>query len=168
MQSQTIVSSLGVINVKRRTRLVLIGVSFAFLGVIGFLCVGVWESLQAEETHHSQLVVLKVLRTHLDESGKWPNSWEELASTQIEESRQHSMLRWPDAADEIRERIKIDFTYKAEDIAKMRPQDFPAVVPIGPNYGPCEAEIDSVIWAAKRVLKRRSKKGADRPLKRHQ
>jgi len=111
-------------------------------------CRSIDVSLEAEKTLHAYRLVLDLLEAYLHRHpGKWPESWEDLATIRINEPS--AIYKWPNDIADVRNRVKIDFELTANDIASMSSQDFPAVKQLGPNYGIRPREIEDILRIAR-------------------
>lgn len=110
---------------------------------------GASNSLEAEATLHAYNLVLDVVTQYIKENGKWPDNWDALAK--ISPALEHSIWTWPRDVDEIRKRVKVDFSLQIRDVASMHEDTFNAIEQMGPHYGGNESEIRELIATAKRV-----------------
>lgn len=86
---------------------------------------------------------------YINDNGKWPDSWDALAMTSP--ALEHNVWNWPCDIDEIRNRVKIDFSLQLEDVAAIHVDSFDAVQQIGPYYGGNEFSIRELIATAKKL-----------------
>jgi hypothetical protein len=144
----------------KKTTLVIgavVGLLILLLTAYVYRCVN--SALEAETTLHANCVVLYVLEAYMEENpGSWPGSWDELKKTSIRDEEQRSNYRWPDDIDEFKKRVHIEFGLSLQQVSDMLTREqlkswefdnFTAVRPIGPNYGPCEAGLFhfmDVVW----------------------
>ena len=114
----------------------------AALAVVGAIVIsGVWclycgvtVSLEAEKTLGAYWMVLDLVSTHVKKtSGEWPRSWDDLRK--FSPSRETHGWKWPRDLEEIRKRIRIDFSVTCADVAKQDADNFHAIEQVGPNYG---------------------------------
>ena len=96
------------------------------------------------------MVIDVVERFVLQHQGRWPHSWDELASTSLTE--QSAVWNWPDDRDEIAKRVHVDFAVSTEQVRRMTPETFTAIVQIGPNYGPSEYRVESLIERVRKSI----------------
>jgi hypothetical protein len=126
----------------------LIAVAVVVGGGIVFGLHVVWVSLEAERTHQAEMVVLESLTQYVQEnSGRWPKNWDELATVS---PTGRGMYRLRNDLSEIQSRVSVDFSVTAADVGAMDVEGFSVVKPIGPNYGPPEAQIRKLIEVARR------------------
>jgi hypothetical protein len=130
---------------KRYTQTIIVMVVGLPILVVAFVIYkGVSVSLRAQETLQANRLVLEKLMKYLGEHpNRWPKDWEELAQTRDDSFQ--GMFRWPEDIPEIRKRVEIDFQVTRADVAAMKVEEFSAVRPIGPNYGPEEERIKQLI-----------------------
>jgi hypothetical protein len=135
----------------RRRWLFWTGVAVFNLGVIAvfwFIFEGARTSLEAERTHQAYVRVLGATTAFVrGHPGLWPNGWEQLATAAPEGGDWSQTL--PDDLEDVRRRIHVDFDLSAADVSKMNADDFSAIRPIGPNYGPDPVRIQMLIDATK-------------------
>ncbi len=120
------------------------------LVAVSMVVIAVWRSVQvsleAEKTLGGYLLVLDALTIYVSENtGQWPQSWEDLATASPRE--EYAGWSWPRDIREIRKRIWIDFSTSAHELASASPEQFTAVKQIGPNYGPREGKINVLLQA---------------------
>jgi len=107
-------------------------------------------SLDAERTHHADILVLESLTDFVRETGRWPKDWNELATFT---PSGEGMYRLQSDLTEIRSRVFVDFSVTTADVGAMDVDGFSVVKPIGPNYGPNESRVRELIEAARRHSK---------------
>lgn len=106
-------------------------------------------SLQAEHTLHANYLVLAVVTSHLEkDNAEWPRSWDELSTTVA--SGQGGMYSWPNDREELRARVKIDFSLTTAQVAAMVPSNFTAIAPLGPHYPVSDGAVEQLLRAARR------------------
>jgi predicted DNA binding CopG/RHH family protein len=126
----------------------------AVIAVIVFITLAWWTfylvhtSLEAERTLQAYRVVLDELTSYLKDSRAWPKDWQSLHNY----GQERGVPRNRSEHAEIEKRVTINFNATVDDIARMQPDDFTAVAPIGPNYGPDEARINELLDAARQVV----------------
>ena len=154
---------------KKRLITILVTLSLLAAGcLILFIyhCINV--SLEAEITYGANWTILVVLETYMIENpGRWPASWDELERTSIP-AEQQRMFYWPDDIDKFKKRVHVEFGLSLQEVADMvTPEqvkrgdfdNFTAVRPIGPNYGPCESNLGhfmEVVWRENSKAKQRN------------
>lgn len=126
----------------------LFAASVVLVIAIGFVVWrGVSNSLEAEATLHAYNLVLDVVAEYIKEHEMWPDSWDALGNTSP--ALEHNVWTWPRNMDEIRRRVKIDFSLQIHDVARMHEDTFNAIEQVGPHYGGNESAIREVIATAK-------------------
>jgi hypothetical protein len=137
----------------RRHLLILIVcfVAFILCVVLLFVAAGIHKSLEAEKTLHAYDIVIQVVeQSVLQHGGQWPRSWQELETIhQIEPS---AGWKWPDDRAEIAKRVQVDFTLSSEQVVKMSPTSFSAIVQFGPSFPPQEFRIAALIETVRKSL----------------
>lgn len=127
--------------------------TIATIVAVGVIIAGLlWRagsvSLEAEKTLHAYNLTLDVIGHFISEhDGAWPESWNALATTSP--TTNDGVWSWPNDIEEVRRRVKIDFSLETKEVAAMRPDDFKAVQEIGPHYGASEAAVSRLITIAK-------------------
>ncbi len=123
----------------------------AVIAIVVFVTLAWWTyylvhtSLEAERTLQAYRAVLDQLTVYLKKNHAWPKDWQALCDSDPNgyNFSDHSK------GVKIRARVAINFNATAKDIANMRPDEFTAVVPLGPNFGPDDLRIQAVIDAAR-------------------
>jgi hypothetical protein len=109
--------------------LVVVGVLVA--GTIAWFVYCVVLSLRAEKTLHAAIFTTRLVDQFVAENKRWPRSWGELETLAPSE---WAMYKWPEAAQELRSRVSIDFDVDLQTIARQDPMTFQAIKPIGAHY----------------------------------
>jgi hypothetical protein len=148
----------------RRSWLRYLGIA-AIVLVVGAICVGgglaylgISTSLQAEQTLHATVFTISLVEKFVDQNGRWPRSWEELAHIQnpTDSAVENNLYHWPKTSAELQQRVMIDFAADPATIASQDPMQFTAIRPIGPYY----EYRDSAVPALKATIRKALKKQA--------
>jgi hypothetical protein len=109
-------------------------------------------SLDAERTHQAYSLVLAALTESLaGNSDDWPRSWDELMRRGS--SKDTRLPEWPEGVADLNKRVHVDFQLTRDAVAAMHVENFSAVTPRSPNYGPNEPAIKELIRIATRGVK---------------
>jgi len=135
----------------RKWQVAIVAVLVMTLGVAYWLYSCVSVSLEAERTHQVNHGVLLLVTTYLQEhSENWPSSWDDLKNVDPEPDA------WYDF-EEMQKRVQIDFSLTTEQVAEMTVDDFDAIKPIGPNYGPLTSYIRKLLEVANEIVQKEEK-----------
>jgi hypothetical protein len=105
----------------------------------------------AETTLCAYRMVLEVIADHLKTNGgRWPNSWDELVNTPHDGC---SGIRWPQDAEDVKNRVWVDFNVSTVQVVATDYDHFAAVRQIGPNYGRHEWLIAKFLGDAQSSLR---------------
>jgi hypothetical protein len=141
---------MAVQSTNRWMRILIVAVAVVVGGGIVFGLYVAFVSLDAERTHHADLLVLASLTDFVRETGRWPKDWNKLATVT---PSGEGMYRLQSDLAEIRRRVYVDFSVTAADVGAMDADGFSVVKPLGPNYGPNERQVRELIEAARRHSK---------------
>jgi hypothetical protein len=86
----------------------------------------------AERALHAVNLTTVVVEKCVDREGKWPKSWEDLATVRTDNSR--GIYSWPTDCDEIKLLVTVDFHADPRVLAKQTVEEFDAIKPIGACY----------------------------------
>ena len=89
-------------------------------------------SIQAEYAVHAVNLVTVVVDKYVDETGKWPASWGELAT--VSSVNHWAMYSWPEDLEKVQRYVSVDFDADPASLAKQSVNEFDAIKPIGPCY----------------------------------
>jgi hypothetical protein len=120
-------------NTKRRLTITLVT---AFAIAISIACFAIWrgisDSLRAENTLPAHRLVLDLLEVYVKDNGKWPENWDALLTTVP--AQEPNLWKWPYDLNEIRNRVRVDFSLRIDEVAAMDVDSFDAVQQVGPHY----------------------------------
>lgn len=127
----------------------LLALIIILIGVGGWmLYLGASMALKAEKNLHATLFTICLVEQFVHDTGRWPNSWEELRQIKFPstapspQTREISVVRiggqhgfnWPEEAANIQQCVQIDFQADPHVIANQDVAKFSAIKPIGPYY----------------------------------
>jgi len=107
------------------------------------------RGLDAEETYQADIEVLDIVTTYLKNNPQWPKSWDDLERTAMPLQSHADAVPSLDELAEWKKRVYIDFSLTREDVAAMNLENFTAIQPIGPSFGPPETHIEPLLKAAR-------------------
>jgi hypothetical protein len=144
-----------------RRKIIYWGISAVVLIVIITAIVFVSSALSfvkhAEFALHGNTIVIMTVDKYVKEYGKWPASWEDLRSVQVD----FGIWRWPDDMKElqdIQEYVEVDFSATLGQVARQTPEDFQAIRPHGPAYGGWQRAIPSLLKTVQDTIAQKEKK----------
>ncbi|WP_425400078.1 hypothetical protein [Aeoliella sp.] len=125
--------------------------SILFVLALGAIALyqGVTTSIRAENTLHATLLVVDLTKQYVTTNdGAWPDSWDDLEKVSPPESSAGT-YDWPADSAKIQQCVEVDFDADPKRIALQAPEEFDAVLPIGPyypyqDYGSVRALIEAV------------------------
>lgn len=137
--------------VNKRTAILSI-VGAAFVVIAGVLWQAVSVSIEAEKTLHAYNLTLDVVGRFITEhGGAWPENWKALASASP--TTNGMVWNWPGDIEEIRKRVKVDFSLETKEVAAMRVDEFKAIQELGPRYGASEPAVRRLVEIAQNATR---------------
>ncbi len=132
-----------------RKAVVIVAVASTLAGIIYFGVIAFHVAKRMSDTEvrsHTLVQVCDAVGTYMDENdGRWPQSWEGLATIQ---TPPRGIYTWPDEIQLIREEIEIDFTANPAELTDETRDTFSAIQPLGDVYAFApygyEALIDTI------------------------
>lgn len=89
------------------------------------------NAMEREDTLHAVGFTCELVEKHLDKTGRWPASWEDLT---IVEPRRYSTYRWPEDLPLLKRRVRLDFGISDDDLVDLDPNSFSAIGPREDSY----------------------------------
>ena len=89
-------------------------------------------SVQGENALHAVNLVTVVIDKYVDDTGKWPTSWGELAT--VSSVNHWGTYSWPEDLEKVQRYVAVDFDADPARLAKQGVHEFDAIKPIGPCY----------------------------------
>lgn len=106
---------------------------------VGFIGVGVWRAIRAEENHHATLLTIRVVDQFIHEKHRWPTSWTELEEVSfpspapsplnVRWDGSRAMYNWPRDCHAVHERVEIDFDFDVYSSGNLSRGEFCAIMP---------------------------------------
>lgn len=111
----------------------------AIILIAGVIMWSVHVSLDAERNLHSTRFVIRLVEQFVNDNQRWPTSWKELEATNSPRHIQSDQLAamfgpWPACAQEVEQRVVIDFQPDLKAVTRQDRMDFVAIKPKGRHY----------------------------------
>ena len=140
----------GMYNEHMRRKL-LIWAAIMVVGVLvgaGWMLVQtIWMVEDAERQLHAVDYVGQACETYIEMHQEWPRSWDDLTRVMPRASG----VEMPRDLEKVRERVRVNFGAKLEEIARERAEVFEGFAPSGRVYYQYTSDYENVIEAAKTV-----------------
>ena len=111
-------------------RAVIAVVLIASAAGIWFVVRAIQNAVEAEKNLHAVIATANALEEFVASTGRWPTSWDELATLSKPQSR--SMYQFPKDVDLVRQRVRVRFDLTLNELSK--PQEMRLIEPIGPCF----------------------------------